>query len=129
MGYFYVNLYVGSPVSQPQTVIVDTGSGILAVPCSYCKQCGNNHINPPYNPSNSTANKQLVCVLICVTQGDKHPSCQSSCSGRSASDNCTFSIHYAEGSSLSGLIMEDDIRFETFAENEQIRASIGCTER
>ena len=43
--------------------------------------------------------------------------------------NCTFSIYYAEGSSLSGTLFEDDIRFETYAFNEQIRAAIGCTQR
>lgn len=34
LGYYYVTLYVGTPDPQPQTVIVDTGSGILAVPCT-----------------------------------------------------------------------------------------------
>lgn len=33
LGYYYVNLFVGSP-PQKQTVIVDTGSSITAFPCS-----------------------------------------------------------------------------------------------
>ncbi len=33
LGYFYVNLYIGTP-PQKQSVIVDTGSGQLALPCS-----------------------------------------------------------------------------------------------
>jgi hypothetical protein len=37
LGYYYVNIYVGSPNPQPQSVIVDTGSGILALPCVNCK--------------------------------------------------------------------------------------------
>ena len=33
LGYYYVNLFVGSP-PQKQTVIVDTGSSLTAMPCS-----------------------------------------------------------------------------------------------
>ena len=64
LGYYYVTLYVGTPEPQAQTVIVDTGSGILAVPCTECRSCGQKHLNPPYNPSNSTASKQLICVIF-----------------------------------------------------------------
>lgn len=33
IGYYYVNIFVGSP-PQKQTVIVDTGSSLTAIPCS-----------------------------------------------------------------------------------------------
>lgn len=33
LGYYYASLFVGSP-PQKQTLIVDTGSGITAFPCS-----------------------------------------------------------------------------------------------
>ena len=33
LGYYYINLYIGSP-PQKQSVIIDTGSGQLALPCS-----------------------------------------------------------------------------------------------
>lgn len=38
-GTHYVDLWVGTP-PQRQTVIVDTGSGITAFPCSGCSNCG-----------------------------------------------------------------------------------------
>lgn len=33
LGYYYINVYVGSP-PQEQSVIIDTGSGQFAIPCS-----------------------------------------------------------------------------------------------
>jgi hypothetical protein len=53
--------------------------------------------------------------------------CQNSCGSRKASDPCTFAISYAEGSSLSGIIIEDEIQFEGGSEGESIRTSFGCT--
>lgn len=35
LGYYYANIYVGFP-AQKQSVIIDTGSGQLALPCSKC---------------------------------------------------------------------------------------------
>jgi len=36
LGYYYANFYVGNP-PQEQSVIVDTGSGQMAFPCSKCE--------------------------------------------------------------------------------------------
>ena len=56
--YFYVDTYFGSQ-RQKQSLIVDTGSSIAAIPCkSYCKSssCGK-HINDHYDFDKSTAKK------------------------------------------------------------------------
>lgn len=50
LGYYYVKIYVGSPEAQPQSVIIDTGSGLLAVPGNNCTKCSKKHIDPPYDP-------------------------------------------------------------------------------
>ncbi|KAL3805465.1 hypothetical protein ACHAW5_007137 [Stephanodiscus triporus] len=39
-GTHYIDLYVGSPVPQRQTVIVDTGSSVTSFPCTGCDGCG-----------------------------------------------------------------------------------------
>jgi len=39
-GTHYVDLWVGSPIPQRQTVIVDTGSSVTAFPCKGCHECG-----------------------------------------------------------------------------------------
>lgn len=47
LGYYYANLYIGTP-PQEQSVIADTGSGVLALPCSKCTSCGYRHLQPPF---------------------------------------------------------------------------------
>ena len=61
LGYFYANLYIGSPPQQ-QSVITDTGSGLLALPCSKCTSCGYKHINPPFKVEQSKTSRFVTCV-------------------------------------------------------------------
>lgn len=61
LGYYYANIYVGTP-PQEQSVIIDTGSGQLALPCSKCTNCGNKHIHLPFKLTDSTTSKILTCV-------------------------------------------------------------------
>lgn len=51
----------------------------------------------------------------------------SSCNRKSGTEACTFSISYAEGSSLSGIIIEDQIQFERDSVGESITTTFGCT--
>lgn len=58
--YFYVNLYIGSP-PQKQSVIIDTGSHMTAIPCQpFCENCGS-HINPHYDTNKSNSSSILQC--------------------------------------------------------------------
>lgn len=52
LGYYFVKIYVGHP-PQEQSVIIDTGSGQLALPCNKCTSCNPNHINSPFDMSKS----------------------------------------------------------------------------
>ena len=61
LGYYYINIYVGTP-PQEQSVIIDTGSGQFAIPCSKCTSCGRGHIHPPFDVMKSKTNKILTCV-------------------------------------------------------------------
>lgn len=65
LGYYYANIYVGSP-PQEQSVIMDTGSGQLALPCSKCISCGNRHIHPPFRMSDSSTSKFITCVASTI---------------------------------------------------------------
>jgi hypothetical protein len=62
LGYYYVNLYIGTP-PQEQSVIVDTGSGQLALPCSKCLSCGSAHIHRPFDLRQSSSSKIVTCVF------------------------------------------------------------------
>ena len=94
-GTHYVDLWVGSP-PQRQTVIVDTGSGITAFPCSNCKDCGNGyHVDTYFQEHESTSFMKFQCGQ-----------CQDArCVGGSGNNNnnkdneyCHLSVSYAEGS-------------------------------
>lgn len=90
-GTHYVDLWCGSP-PQRQTVIVDTGSGVTAFPCSGCHNCGvpSYHIDELFQEDKSTTFQHNTCS---ETEG----ACVSSRS-RCTSGECKISMAYAEGS-------------------------------
>ena len=61
LGYYYVDLFVGHPPQQ-QSVIIDTGSGQLALPCNKCTNCNPKHIDTPFDMSKSKTAEYLTCV-------------------------------------------------------------------
>jgi hypothetical protein len=61
LGYYYVELFVGHPPQQ-QSVIIDTGSGQLALPCNKCTSCNPKHIDRPFDMSKSKTAEYLTCV-------------------------------------------------------------------
>jgi hypothetical protein len=94
LAYFYSEVYIGTP-PQKFTVITDTGSSLMAVPCITCADCGH-HMNPPFDPSKSSSVKPLGCGA-------------GSCHGCSSDGLCQYSQGYAEGSSISGVFYEDKV--------------------
>ena len=107
MGYYYVEMQLGSN-REPQSFIVDTGSGIACVPCdNHCKygSCGD-HIFPWYDFDSSSTGRVYNCK-------DSESSC--SCT---AEDKCRFSIGYAEGSSYDGFMVEDLVYFSPASTEE-----------
>jgi hypothetical protein len=88
-GTHYVDLWIGSPTPQRQTVIVDTGSGVTAFPCSGCNNdCGADyHIDAFFQEALSETFQKLTCEEC--TRG--------SCSH----GECRIGMSYQEGSSWS----------------------------
>lgn len=85
-GTHYVDLWVGTPNPQRQTVIVDTGSHLTAFPCSECTDCGKNyHTDPIYDEGSSASFQKLTCNDCSV--------------GRCNDEQCTLGLSYKEGSS------------------------------
>jgi len=70
--YYYITMYFGSH-QQPQTLIVDTGSSVAAIPCKkYCQKgkCGR-HINKLYDSSKSDHFSLYNCKQVdCSCTGD-----------------------------------------------------------
>ena len=89
-GTHYVDLWMGSPNPQRQTVIVDTGSGVTAFPCEECSGCGDSyHTDGYFAHSQSTTFRELTCDE-CF---------RGYCASMSGSKKCRISMSYAEGSS------------------------------
>ncbi|KAH8742098.1 aspartyl (acid) protease [Cryptosporidium ryanae] len=91
--YFYSDIFVGLPVPQRQSVILDTGSNLLAFSSTQCQQCGT-HLDPYYDPFKSTTMREVPCHSYCKVCVNKRR-------------QCAYTIHYLEGSSLSGSYFED----------------------
>lgn len=53
LGYYTIDMELGFPLGKKQTLIVDTGSRGLTVPCKGCKSCNDGHVNGLYNPYKS----------------------------------------------------------------------------
>ena len=86
LGYFYTRLRVGTP-GQDFTVIVDTGSALLAVPCEGCKTCGR-HTSRPFVAADSSSFRTADCNAHRCSACDH--------------GECTYHERFVEGSSISG---------------------------
>lgn len=95
-GTHYVDLWVGTP-PQRQTVIVDTGSGVTAFPCSGCQDCGSKyHVDSFFQEPKSSTFEKFTCNQ-CIGA-----SCRSGGGFNSAlkggGEYCHLSVSYQEGS-------------------------------
>ena len=117
LNYYYSNLYLGEDM-QKQGYILDTGSTITTSTCSpICTHCGN-HICPAYNIK--TEDKIISC------SNEKCRMVTSKCNGMN--NKCSFSISYSEGSSISGVYINEIVRFgENYKEQTGTFVPIGCT--
>ena len=120
INYYYSNLYLGEKMHK-QGYILDTGSTITTATCgSKCTHCGL-HINPHYDSENLD-DKIILCSDPLCKQVTNN--CQSS---RRPKD-CSFTISYSEGSSLTGVYIYETIRFGNDYKNKKgYKIPIGCT--
>jgi len=89
-GTHYVDLWIGSPTPQRQTVIVDTGSGITAFPCQGCNDCGKEfHASEFFDESKSESYVKMTCDTCA----------DATCRSRGTNQEyCHMSVSYQEGS-------------------------------
>ncbi|KAL7066676.1 eukaryotic aspartyl protease family protein [Cryptosporidium serpentis] len=111
--YYYTDIFVGLPRPQRQSVIVDTGSNLLAFVCTDCEKCGH-HIDPYYDPRKSLTSMVVPCkpyCRYCVDNGNQ----------------CAYDITYMEGSHLSGRYFEDfvSVRNENHGNSVSIPYAVG----
>lgn len=117
LGYYYVDLWVGTPPVR-QTVIIDTGSRLTAFPCMDCPDCGH-HMDKYFDYKNSSTSKPLLCNSVEKCSGCSKPE-----------DQCQYSVSYAEGSSISGYLIQDYVIFgDDFQHSHRVFLTFGCHKR
>ena len=106
-GSHYFELYIGSPYPQRQTLLVDTGSDHIAIPCSQCKDCGS-HADPFFHEKKSHTFAYISC---------------------SENDRCDITASYAEGSSWKGVLAQDAVHLGRIKEHSfQFEPQFVCME-
>ena len=53
--------------------------------------------------------------------------CKVNCGNKKPTDQCRFTISYAEGSSLEGMFIEDNMQLEKNSVSEGVNVGFGCT--
>lgn len=113
--YYFIDLMVGTP-PQLTSVIVDTGSHLLAFPCGGCEQCGH-HLEPAVDISKSSTAHWQHCNEV-----TRNEHCQCSQDNR-----CKYSETYSEGSAISGHWFKDQVRIgDSFQNNTPVEVKMGC---
>jgi len=97
-GTHYVDVWVGTPTAQRQTVIVDTGSGVTAFPCSKCDDCGESYHTDGYFMESESDTFETVDCDSCM---------RGHCSSWNNQKVCRISMSYQEGSSWAAYEARD----------------------
>lgn len=97
---YSTNVCLGNP-GRSFDLIVDTGSSITAVPCSTCRQCGRHQCGKQAGGCFDAVRSASSTTIKC-----RQPPAGFSCE-RCASERCSYSVHYTEGSAISGHVVTD----------------------
>ena len=117
LAYHYATISIGSP-PQSFSLVVDTASALLALPCAGCATCGKTQRK--FARAESSSSHIVGCsggaesgCDSCVKQTNDGPG------------ECAYERSYSEGSSSSGVFVKDDVRF--FGEREaSVEMRFGC---
>ncbi len=97
-GEHFLNVWIGKPKPQLQSLIIETRDGITALPCSKCKGC-NNYLDLFKEKDSST-----------FSPLDKCPECQiGECVSERFSESCQISRTSSEGISWTAYEAKDEV--------------------
>nr|ABK31938.1 aspartic protease 7 [Toxoplasma gondii] len=108
--YYFADVVVGTPAVQRQSLILDTGSSVLAFPCTSCKSCGR-HMDPPFDCSSSSTCKSVPCSSTCTHSAPAYNNRSLISLQLNSPPLCAYRVSYMEGSSLQGFWHEDQTNF------------------
>ncbi|XP_048234787.1 aspartic proteinase 36-like [Ricinus communis] len=110
-GYYATKLYIGTP-PQEFTLVVDTGSNMTFVPCCGSEEYCGKHEDPAFQTESSSTYQPVNC----------HPSCDCDY----LRSQCSYKMHYGDGSYSRGVLAEDIISFGNESEFAPQRLVFGC---
>lgn len=114
LAYHYATISVGSP-PQSFSLVVDTASALLALPCSGCATCGKTQRK--FMRLESSTSHYVNCEGVdkgcdsCVKLTENGPG------------ECAYERSYSEGSSSSGVFVKDIASFSTVTSGPTGRSS------
>ncbi|PHJ23130.1 aspartyl protease asp5 [Cystoisospora suis] len=125
--YYFLDILVGTP-PQRSSVILDTGSSLLAFPCVGCEACGE-HLDPAVDTRRSSTGEWVDCrdkercFGTCATGGGG-----SLLSDPGSPHRCMYTQTYSEGSSIHGIYFSDHVALgEVEQNNPPVRYDfVGC---
>lgn len=127
--YWFVDVYLGYPKGQRQSLILDTGSGVTAAPCSNCASNCGRHIDPPLNLLISQSWKSIKCLDSCLFCSKRNYSPNGKPTYFELSTNlnepfkskdsltCSYHVEYVEGSTLTGEFILEKILLQNRGES------------
>ncbi len=138
-GVVVVDLWVGNPEPQKQSLIIDTGSSMTAFPCENCNDCGsykNHHTNGPFLQSESDSFNQTLCSQ-CMLGSCEEYNIDAYLRGTPRhQDRCIVEVGYEEGSSWEAIESSDMVSlshpdfvsydFTNENRNPQFELRFGC---
>ncbi|XP_019461953.1 PREDICTED: aspartyl protease family protein 2 [Lupinus angustifolius] len=125
-GQYFADLRIGSP-PQRLFLIADTGSDLVWVKCSACRNCSGNRPGSTFLARHSRTFSShhcydLHCKLI------PHPQQTRPCTRTRIHTPCRYEYSYADGSITSGFFSKETTTFNTSASREVKieKLSFGC---
>ncbi|XP_009613509.1 aspartic proteinase 36 isoform X2 [Nicotiana tomentosiformis] len=115
VGLYFTRVQLGSPPKEFY-VQIDTGSDVLWVSCASCNGCptssGLQIQLDFFDPSTSSTARPISCSDQRCALGE-----QSSDSGCSTQNQCSYTFQYGDGSGTSGYYVADFMHFDTIVGN------------
>ncbi|CDP00568.1 unnamed protein product [Coffea canephora] len=109
-GQYFVSLSLGTP-PQPFLLVADTGSDLIWVTCSACRNCSSRPPNSAFLARHSTTFSPSHCYDS-VCQLVPHPH-RVPCNHTRRHSTCRYEYSYSDGSLSSGIFSRETTTFNT----------------
>ncbi|XP_031287314.1 aspartyl protease family protein 2 [Pistacia vera] len=110
-GQYFISLHIGSP-PQPLLLVADTGSDLIWVKCSACRNCSLHSPRSTFLSRHSSSFYPHHCFQSTCRNLVPHPH-PNTCNHTKLHSPCRYEYSYADGSLTSGFFSQEIITFNT----------------